>query len=292
MTNFLHTIRAVFFDLDNTLFDHAEAERQALALVFEEHREQVKQLLAADVLEFDIRNPSDKAMLEGIYRPINERLWHDMAHQRLSKDDLKRERFSQTLRELSTRLAARLDTPRAAQALVNADNTSIDALGEHMGRSYLKHYRASWRLIPHAEQVVAAVARQVPVGLITNGFADQQLAKLAQFGWEQRFQAVVLSSEVGVMKPHKAIFDIALERMNEACRTVQQALQNTLAGQAFLPIAPAEALYIGDNYLSDVVGAHNAGWKAAWYAPPSEHPSLADLTITRLEDIAAFKFSQ
>ncbi|MBM4402162.1 MAG: HAD-IA family hydrolase [Candidatus Cloacimonetes bacterium] len=49
---------------------------------------------------------------------------------------------------------------------------------------------------------------------------------------------IVISSEVGVEKPDKEIFVIALEE----------------AG-----IAPKEAIYVGDSLYSDVMGAENAG---------------------------------
>lgn len=62
-------------------------------------------------------------------------------------------------------------------------------------------------------------------------------------GWMPRFRAVVVSQRVGSIKPQRAIFDAARERLG----------------------APAERiLHVGDDWAADVVGARRAGWRAGY----------------------------
>ena len=57
------------------------------------------------------------------------------------------------------------------------------------------------------------------------------------------FEIIIISEDVGMKKPDKNIF---IRTCNE------------------LKIMPSEAIYVGDNYEIDIVGAINAGLKAIW----------------------------
>ena len=83
------------------------------------------------------------------------------------------------------------------------------------------------------------------VGLITNGRHELQYSKLALTGLEYVFDDIIVSGDVGVEKPDREIFEIACERLG---------------------IAPAEAVYVGDNRKNDVDGALGAGMRAVWLA--------------------------
>jgi putative hydrolase of the HAD superfamily len=85
--------------------------------------------------------------------------------------------------------------------------------------------------------------RGLKLGLITNNESVHQRAKLARTGLDVGFEAVVISGEVGVAKPERAIFE-------QAC--------------ALLGVAPGRALHIGDNIETDVRGARSAGIEAVW----------------------------
>ncbi len=66
-------------------------------------------------------------------------------------------------------------------------------------------------------------------------------ASLSRTGIAERLDAIVVSGEVGHVKPHPLLF-------------------TTVLGQ--LGVAPHEAVYIGDNWLGDIQGAKRAGLKA------------------------------
>jgi epoxide hydrolase-like predicted phosphatase len=67
------------------------------------------------------------------------------------------------------------------------------------------------------------------------------------------FDHIVISSEVGVMKPDPAIYRIALEKVG--CQ-------------------PAEAIFL-DDFIENVEGARNVGMHAIWFKTPEQ--GLAEL---------------
>lgn len=76
------------------------------------------------------------------------------------------------------------------------------------------------------------------VGSISNGNAD-----LVAIGLDGHFSVSVAAHQMGCAKPDPAIF-------LEACRR--------------LGVAPADAVYVGDDLLLDVQGAQRAGLRAVW----------------------------
>ena len=118
------------------------------------------------------------------------------------------------------------------------------------------HHRARLNHVTLLDGAAAAVERarvDHQVGLITNGPGDEQRQKLARTGLESHFQSITVSGEIGIAKPDRRIFEIAL---------------------ASLEVEAEEAAFVGNNYLADVVGAQSAGLDAVWLRhPDSAHPS-------------------
>ena len=98
---------------------------------------------------------------------------------------------------------------------------------------------------------------------------------VAAKGWDRHFGAIVVSQRVGTIKPHPAIFAAALEALGA-------------------PRAEA-VLHVGDDWDADIVGAKEAGWRAAYLArrhsdsplPSSDRDDRAvpDLEITSLDQL-------
>lgn len=204
-------VEFVYFDLDDTLLDHQGAERKALADV----RDRYLTIFGALSVE----------ELQETYHAINAPLWRGYADGEIEKETVQRERFE--------RLLEAVDAPHADASLV--------------GRYYIQRYAEHWTFTAGAQEAFEAIADQLPVGVITNGFAEVQRKKLEQFPiLRERTEAVVLCEEVGMLKPDPRAFDHATEK----------------AG-----VAPENILYVGDSYHSDVQGAQPVGWQVAWYAP-------------------------
>jgi len=112
---------------------------------------------------------------------------------------------------------------------------------------------AVWRLFPEVEEVLAALAADFELGVITN--FDGRFRTIAdQLDIARHFRHVVISSEVGADKPEPRIFERALE----------------MAG-----VAAAEALHAGDDPIADWQGAERAGLRVFKLKRPEN--SLRDL---------------
>lgn len=200
----------VYFDVDDTLLDHEYAERQALADL--RHRYPV----IFGTLSVD--------ELQQQYHAINKPLWQRYAAGEIDKATLKAERIEQLLEAVRA--------PHANSKLI--------------GRAYMQRYAAHWTFVSGARETYEAVSRQLPVGILTNGFVEVQSKKLETFPvLRDEADTVVLCEEVGVLKPNPEVFVHA----------------TTEAG-----VAPENVLYVGDSWRSDVQGAQEVGWRVAWFA--------------------------
>lgn len=98
--------------------------------------------------------------------------------------------------------------------------------------------RLEWLAYPFVPGTLKELrSRGYRLGVISNWDPSARpiLERLGILGF---FEVTIISSEVGVSKPDRRIFEIALER----------------AG-----VKPEECLYVGDNYYDDAVGAGSVG---------------------------------
>jgi HAD superfamily hydrolase (TIGR01509 family) len=165
-------LRAVFFDLDNTLYDHRRAAREALA---ELHRRYDVGATGTNAGEF-----------ARLYFEINQRMWLKLATGEIDVTSLRGRRFAELF------------------ALVGAAPPADAAA---LGREYLDIYLTLSYPLPGAEDSLAALEPLLPLGLLTNGFTDIQRPKIARLGWEQYFRWVAVAEEMGVFKPDVAIYE-------------------------------------------------------------------------------------
>ena len=88
---------------------------------------------------------------------------------------------------------------------------------------------------------------------------------LAAMGIAGHFAQVVTSVEVGIRKPHPAIFGQALRALD---------------------LDPGSALYVGDSYGDDYEGARAAGLECVLIDPPGQYRGLAGRRIGHLFELA------
>ncbi|MFN1834501.1 YjjG family noncanonical pyrimidine nucleotidase [Balneola sp. MJW-20] len=213
----------IYFDLDDTLLDHKKAEKAGLSDVHD-HFEEIQKVSMEELLD--------------TYHRINKGLWEEYGKGDIDRHILHRRRFEETFRELKI-------------------NTG---LWEQAGKVYMNYYRNHWEWIEGAKEAYERIAEKFPVGIITNGFAETQKLKIDQFRLKETAKQIIISEELGVMKPDPQIFRHAEEK----------------AGAG-----PEEILYVGDSLTSDVIGGSNAGWSVAWYTekPVEEGTERANLTF-------------
>lgn len=119
-----------------------------------------------------------------------------------------------------------------------------EALVALASRTFREQERRVVRLFPDVLPALDALrAAGHRIGLVTNGAAVLQRDKLAAVGLEGALDPVVISSEVGVAKPDRGVFEAAL----------------ALGG-----LEPAATWFVGDNLGVDVLGARRAGLVPVW----------------------------
>jgi len=136
-----------------------------------------------------------------------------------------------------------------------------------------EEYESTWptlmRLFEESLAVLEAVQARYPMVLLTNGNTTQQRMKIVAHDLERWFQHVVVSEEVGLLKPDPAIFAHAI---------------------APLGVLPNAALHIGDTRSQDVAGARASGWQSAWVnraRVPAEDDHHPDIEIASLDELVA-----
>ncbi|MGB2952765.1 MAG: HAD family hydrolase [Gaiellaceae bacterium] len=139
----------------------------------------------------------------------------------------------------------------------------IEISDEELAR-FLEAEHAAWeparRLAPATHGLLEALrSRGLKLGLVSNAFDPGWLLHrdLERMGLAERLDFAVFSSEVGKRKPHRAIFDRALEALG---------------------VASERALFVGDRLYEDVRGAAEVGMltvQALWFRA-DEHPEGAE----------------
>jgi putative hydrolase of the HAD superfamily len=112
------------------------------------------------------------------------------------------------------------------------------------------------RLFVGYEQLLTELRVHYRLGLITDGTPEVQRAKCAALHLADYFHCMVFTWEHGVEreKPHSFSFRLMLDRLD---------------------VAPAETLFIGDNYEKDCRGAHGVGMKCIQVRKPTS-PDAAE----------------
>jgi putative hydrolase of the HAD superfamily len=105
--------------------------------------------------------------------------------------------------------------------------------------------------------------RGLVVGIVSN--SDGRLKqRLAEIGVGERFDFIIDSAVVGISKPDRRIFEAGLN-----------------AGG----LASSEAVYVGDYYAVDVVGARAAGMKPVLFDPYGAYPEPDCRVIRRFAEV-------
>ncbi|MEE3947257.1 HAD family hydrolase [Bacillus wiedmannii] len=90
------------------------------------------------------------------------------------------------------------------------------------------------------------IKRHFKIGIITNGSTHRQKAKIINTNLNNYFDTIIISEEVGLSKPDKRIFELALNKLN---------------------VQPENTLFVGDDLEKDIAGCQNANIKGIWFNP-------------------------
>ncbi len=156
-----------------------------------------------------------------------------------------------TLREWSLHYRGALfDAVLRAQGI--SDEDAADALAD----AFADSRRRLQRLMPDAKETLARLQGRYRIALLTNGDSAMQREKIAASGLGKFFDAVVVSGELGIGKPHAGVF----------CAVLAQ-----------LELTESEAAMVGNSLHRDIAGAKNAGLAAAIWLRVAGSEEFADV---------------
>lgn len=141
-----------------------------------------------------------------------------------------------------------------------------DPAPEELAAAYRGAIGEAIEPVDGAERLLDSLAEKYRLGLVTDGPVRAGREKLAALGWTDRFDAAVVTGEVGVGKPDPRGFLAALDELG---------------------VAPEEAVYVGNDPELDVAGAAEAGMAAVQVTYPGGHdPDPQAVTTVRRDALA------
>ena len=110
---------------------------------------------------------------------------------------------------------------------------------------YLRRCCEHARGFPGMAQTLSSLReRGLKLGIVSNGETDFQMKNIKALGLEALVDAILISEAEGLRKPDAALFHRAAER---------------------LAVRADQCQFVGDNPEADILGAHAAGMRTAWF---------------------------
>lgn len=176
-------VRQLFFDLDRTLWDFETNSRFALQYLYDD-------LKLGESIEHFMH-------FHHTYLRINADMWNQYGNGKLSKEELRDNRFKKAL---------------------EYHGIHDDALAKKMSEGYIELSPQQTALFPGAVDMLRELKEEnYRLHIITNGFKEVQHIKLNKSGISDYFGMILCSEEIGVTKPHREIFQEA-QRITD-CKT-------------------------------------------------------------------------
>ena len=236
-------LEAVLFDYGHTLIYFDDRPHSALVDAYEK----VNRLLAATV-ESEV--PAAQVLIEKVSRAVDDEIQRDYAAGRPEEVEIAAI-YDAALRGVGLKLEPDL----------------IERVMELEQEGWLNSVHVG----PDVMATLDALrGRGLRLGLVSNAAYLPRLMKrqLAALGLASYFDAVTFSSEVGVRKPHPAIYADALSKLGAE---------------------PSRTLFVGDRVREDVQGPKELGMRAVltreWRR--EDDPGVADFVIRRLGELPA-----
>lgn len=159
------------FDLDDTLLDFRASEKLSFKNTLE---------------SFGVREHHSALFAD--YQVINSELWKSFEDGKVSKEDLKSERF---------------------RRLFHKNKLEIDSI--EAGHRYLENLPETVVLVEGALEIVEWLAGKGEVGVVSNGIHATQVKRIAKTKLGPLFSFVAVSEQSGFAKPDVRFFDFAVK---------------------------------------------------------------------------------
>lgn len=224
-------MKHIFFDLDHTIWDFDRNAEETLLELYDRHALKGKGVDCAQTFI-------------ATYTENNHALWARYHRGEITKSHLRAERFHKTFIELGIKPE---DIPGAFED------------------DYVALSPTKTNLFDGAENVLKYLHKKYIMHIISNGFKETTLMKMDLSGLNPYFKNVIISEDVGVNKPDRAIFEHALN----------------ISGAGI-----NDSIMIGDSLEADIYGAQDFGMKAIYFNPlKKEKPTDVPQQIYHLEEL-------
>jgi len=143
-------------------------------------------------------------------------------------------------------------------------------LAIHAWDDYLAEWPEKTRFFPEAPALLEALKGRYKLGVVTN-FMDGPTARRVfdDLGYEAIFDTLVVSAEIGYMKPAPILFNRALDELRSK---------------------PENTVMVGDTFDADVLGAHGVGMRGVLidlYGAKPDQIEISDAVIKNLGELPA-----
>jgi len=162
----------IIFDLDHTLWDFDKNSEETLTELITEY--QLQKLYKI--------NPDDFIKT---YRKTNKHLWNLYNKNKISKEDLRLQRFDIVLSEFSIK-----------------DSLMVKKLDQE----YIDRCPEKTHLIEGAKEILEYLSKKYQLHILTNGFEATQDRKLKGSKIDHYFNQIVTSETLGIQKPDSRIY--------------------------------------------------------------------------------------
>ncbi len=212
--------KLLIFDADKTLYDFDATEKFALENVFR---------------AFGL--PYKEEVHLKLFHEINKQIWAEFERKEISADELKPERFRRFFNRIG--------------------NDEIEP--KKFSDVYLSFLAKNNELLPGAKKIIHELSADFKLVLLTNGLSFVQNFRLNSSELREYFDALIISEDVGLVKPDPQIFSLIFEELdfNDKEKT----------------------LMVGDNLSSDILGGINFGIDTCWFNPAKKENNT-DITPT------------
>lgn len=208
----MKSYKHLFFDLDRTLWDFEKNSEETIYELFYEFKLHLKSIQSFDTFY-------------SIYRVKNNELWALYRQNKITKDELRQERFHRTMQEF----------------FIEDKELALE-----FNDRYVKTCSIKPHLLPNTKAVLNYLKTNYQLHIITNGFVEAQYVKLKNSGIEKYFDEVIISELLGTAKPDPIIFEHAMKKSGA------QIDDSIMIGDDFeSDIIGAHQMGIDNIYLAD-----------------------------------------
>ena len=219
-------LQALIFDFDNTLIDFDKSEVLAIQTFFS---------------ELGVLIPDNEEILVSTFLAENSLNWKKREEIGLE------EVFNKTVTGVLKHVLPDIPVPKS------------------IGKTYLETFEGSVVLESGARSLLENISSRYPLFIVSNGLPKIQRNRIENSGIAGFFRDIIVSGDVGVSKPSRAIFDLIIESHH---------------------LNRKKTIYIGDSLSNDYYGSKNANIDFCFYNRERiEFAENVDFHITELSSL-------